>query len=150
MSTITVIFSAHLSAFPRDNNIEIIILLVCYICFTLDIIISFFTDKLKPEQENHSFKKIVKHYVCSRQFPLDIIQSIPFVFIDLGSKALNMIRFASVLRYHTVSCLLPIYIDKLLISASQRASLKLFNIIFQLLVLMHIIACVWHAVCDLT
>ena len=110
--------------------------------FGLDVLISFRTtivDEIS-KVEIKDAREIAKRYILRGRFIVDVISSIPFdALVDTHSdklKLISILKLARIFRFTRI-------ISFLNASEDLRLSLKLFKLIFYLVIYLHLQACAW-------
>lgn len=110
--------------------------------FGLDVFLSFRTtivDEIS-NVEIYDARLIAKRYILRGRFLVDVISSIPFeAIIDSHSdklKLISILKLARIFRFTRI-------ISFLNASEDLRLSLKLFKLIFYLVIYLHLQACAW-------
>jgi hypothetical protein len=138
--------------------------------FLLDIVINFRTAYKNEEDETIvvDLKKIAHRYVCGFRsgggwFFVDLISSLPIQYIAMISgrdeanesgvqirlfKVLRLVRLARLLRLIRIRALTRQYEDTALFDVFE--SLKLVHMIFLIMWMAHIAACVWYEFTNLS
>ncbi len=111
--------------------------------FALDVIISFRTT-LVDESTNLEItdaRLIAKQYILRGRFLVDVISSIPFdALINSHSEKLKLVsilKLARIFRFTRI-------ISFLNATEDFKLSLKLFKLVFYLLIYLHLQACAWY------
>ena len=113
------------------------------ILFMLDILLNMNTTYYDLDgEEIVERKKIVKHYLGG-MFLIDFISSLPLESIDgipEQVRLLNMLKIIRVLRITDV-------INKSNFGEEMKSRFRMAQIVFFLVLTIHIISCVWHYLC---
>jgi heme/copper-type cytochrome/quinol oxidase subunit 4 len=110
--------------------------------FGLDVLLSFRTTMVDEisKVEIYDARLIAKRYILRGRFLVDVISSIPFeAIIDSHSdklKLISILKLARIFRFTRI-------ISFLNASEDLRLSLKLFKLIFYLVIYLHLQACAW-------
>lgn len=111
--------------------------------FGLDVLISFRTT-LVDESSNLEItdaRLIAKQYILRGRFLIDVISSIPFdALIDSHSdklKLVSILKLARIFRFTRI-------ISFLNATEDFKLSLKLFKLVFYLVIYLHLQACAWY------
>ena len=111
--------------------------------FGLDVLISFRTT-LVDESTNLEItdaRLIAKRYILRGRFLIDVISSIPFdALIDSHSdklKLVSILKLARIFRFTRI-------ISFLNATEDFKLSLKLFKLVFYLVIYLHLQACAWY------
>lgn len=118
---------------------------ICNIFFMIDILINFRTTYIntKTGKEIWSPKLIAKHYVLGGKFWIDILSSIPFDnFQNDNLSALGAIGMLKLIRTARISKI----IQHLDVNQVTKTYLKTFHLLFNLLLYIHCLACIWWLV----
>lgn len=128
---------------PWSNSLAIVLVdWIINIFFIVDILINFRTTytNTKTGAEVWEPKKIAKHYVLGGKFWIDILSSIPFDGLRIDSISfLNVIDMLKTIRILRISKL----IQHLNMKQETKAFLKTIQLLFHLLLFIHIQAWVW-------
>ena len=108
--------------------------------FLIDIAVQFRTTYFSVEgEEVRDWKKIAKRYFKGMFF-IDFIATIPWSLTPIDSlKLLKIFKVTRITRFTKV-------IQKLELKEDQKAMVKIFKLILTLLLIMHIIGCIWYTV----
>ena len=111
--------------------------------FGLDIFAQFRTTYFSAEgEEVRDWKKIARRYLQG-MFAIDLIATIPWSLQDNPAlKLLKIFKVTRITRFTKV-------IQKLELKEDQKAMVKIFKLILTLLLLMHIIGCIWFLVVNI-
>lgn len=111
--------------------------------FWLDIFAQFRTTYFSAEgEEVRDWKKIARRYLQG-MFAIDLIATIPWSWQENPAlKLLKIFKVTRITRFTKV-------IQKLELKEDQKAMVKIFKLILTLLLLMHIIGCIWFLVVGL-
>lgn len=108
--------------------------------FIIDILVQFRTTYFSVEgEEVTDWKKIAKRYIKGMFF-IDLIATIPWGFF--GEKVLKLLKIFKVTRITRFTKV----IQKLELKEDQKAMVKIFKLILTLLLIMHIIGCIWYVI----
>ena len=112
------------------------------VLFALDVFISFRTTIIDEitKVEIMDASVIAKRYILRGRFLVDVVSSIPFdALIDSHSEKLKLIsilKLARIFRFTRI-------ISFLNATEDFKLSLKLFKLIFYLVIYLHLQACAW-------
>jgi heme/copper-type cytochrome/quinol oxidase subunit 4 len=112
------------------------------VLFGLDVLISFRTTIVDEvsKVEIKDAREIAKRYILRGRFIVDVISSIPFdALVDTHSdklKLISILKLARIFRFTRI-------ISFLNATEDFKLSLKLFKLIFYLVIYLHLQACAW-------
>ena len=108
--------------------------------FLIDILVQFRTTYFSVEgEEVREWRKIAKRYIKGMFF-IDLIATIPWSVVDQDLlKLLKIFKVTRITRFTKV-------IQKLELKEDQKAMVKIFKLILTLLLIMHIIGCIWYVI----
>lgn len=114
--------------------------------FLLDIIVNFRTTFYDIETGDEVFdsKRTGKKYLKSR-FTIDLLSTIPFDNIALlfTSSSSPVLQLFSLLKLVRISRLGRI-IERMNVTQDMKNALKLFKLIFVIIIYIHCLACLWY------
>lgn len=125
-----------------DSNTYKAITWIIDFLFGLDVLISFRTTMVDEttKLEIKDARIIAKNYILRGRFIVDVVSSIPFdALIDSHSdklKLISILKLARIFRFTRI-------ISFLNATEDFKLSLKLFKLIFYLLIYLHLQACAW-------
>ena len=106
--------------------------------FLFDILLQFRTTYFSIEgEEVRDWRKIAGRYLRG-MFAIDVVATIPWSLLDIH-PALTLLKIFKVTRITRFSKV----IQKLELKEDQKAMVKIFKLILTLLLIMHIIGCIW-------
>lgn len=115
--------------------------------FIVDIIFNFFTSyiNLTSGNEIYDLRMITSFYVFSEVFVIDLLSTFPLDewFAGYSENLTNFMKVLGMLKMQRIRRLSKI-ITNLTVSHETKALLKVFQMIFLLLLYFHIIACLWR------
>lgn len=116
--------------------------------FLLDIIVNFRTTFYDIETGDEVFdpKRTGKRYLRSR-FTVDLLSTIPFDTIALifSSSSSPILQLFSLLKLVRISRL-GIIIERMNVTQDMKNALKLFKLIFVIIIYIHCLACLWYVI----
>lgn len=113
------------------------------VIFLIDIFVQFRTTYFSVEgEEVRDAKKIAKRYMKG-MFMIDLIATIPWARTNI--RALTLLKIFKVTRITRFTKV----IQKLELREDQKAMVKIFKLILTLLLIMHIIGCIWFLIVNL-
>lgn len=114
--------------------------------FFLDIILTFRTTYIKGSNgdEVTQPKKIARHYLKNR-FIIDLLSIFPFELLMRGKESLEFLNIFGVVKVARVLRLGNI-INVLNAREDIKLTLKLCNLVFSLILYIHLAGCLWHYV----
>lgn len=113
------------------------------VIFLFDIFIQFRTTYFSVEgEEVRDAKKIAKRYMKG-MFMIDLIATIPWARTNI--RALTLLKIFKVTRITRFTKV----IQKLELREDQKAMVKIFKLILTLLLIMHIIGCIWFLIVNI-
>jgi len=116
--------------------------------FTLDIVVNFRTTfyDIETGDEVFDWKRTGRAYLKSR-FTIDLLSTIPFDNIALifTSSSSPVLQLFSLLKLVRVSRLGRI-IERMNVTQDMKNALKLFKLIFVIIIYIHVVACLWYVV----
>ena len=123
-----------------NNTLYEVISLTGDVIFGIDIMVQFRTTYFSVEgEEVRDWKKIAKRYMKGMFF-IDFIATVPWNYIGLDQlRLLKICKVTRITRFDKV-------IQKLELKEDQKAMVKIFKLILTLLLIMHIIGCIWYIV----
>ena len=90
-------------------------------------------------EEVKDWKKIARRYIKGMFF-IDLIATFPWgIFEEKLLKLLKIFKVTRITRFTKV-------IQKLELKEDQKAMVKIFKLILTLLLIMHIIGCIWYVI----
>lgn len=108
------------------------------IIFLFDILLQFRTTYFSVEgEEVRDWKKIMNRYFRG-MFMIDFVATVPWSHMNID-KTLSLLKIFKVTRITRFSKV----IQKLELKEDQKAMVKIFKLILTLLLIMHIIGCIW-------
>ena len=112
----------------------------------MDIIVNFRTTFFHSTTGNEIYepKEIAKHYLKGRFWP-DILATIPFDTLLGGYKGLEFLSCLGLIKVTRVFRLGKL-ITKLNITEDAKLMLKLFKLVFNILLFIHCVGCTWFYV----
>lgn len=111
--------------------------------FLADICVAFRTTYFSVEgEEVRDWKKISARYMAG-MFMIDLIATIPWSYF--GEDILTLLKILKVSRITRFTRV----IEKLELKEDQKAMVKIFKLILTLLLIMHIIGCIWYLIVQL-
>ena len=117
--------------------------------FIIDIVFNFRTTVIHPRtgEELTSVYMIAKHYISSGKFFIDLLAALPIdVFIMIiqnqQNEQVQWIQLAKLTRITRLSRI----INYMRAQDDIKLSLKLFQLVFFLLLYIHFIACFWNII----
>lgn len=126
-----------------DSNTYKAITWIIDFLFGLDVLISFRTTMVDEttKLEIKDARIIAKNYILRGRFIVDVVSSIPFdALIDSHSdklKLISILKLARIFRFTRI-------ISFLNATEDFKLSLKLFKLIFYLVIYLHLQACAWY------
>lgn len=109
--------------------------------FLFDILLQFRTTYFSVEgEEVRDWKKIANRYLRG-MFIIDVIATIPWSLLNIHAT-LTLLKIFKVTRITRFSKV----IQKLELKEDQKAMVKIFKLILTLLLIMHIIGCIWYLI----
>lgn len=126
-----------------DSNTYKAITWIIDVLFGLDVLISFRTTMVDEttKLEIKDARIIAKNYILRGRFIVDVVSSIPFdALIDSHSdklKLISILKLARIFRFTRI-------ISFLNATEDFKLSLKLFKLIFYLVIYLHLQACAWY------
>ncbi len=113
--------------------------------FCIDVLISFRTSYFDQEgEEVLNGKKIARYYINSGRFFVDFIGSVPidtFLSLFVGDQSyLDLISLIKLVRVSRINRL----ISMTKLKTEFKISLRIFQLLFFLILIVHLVACFWH------
>lgn len=107
----------------------------------MDIVLQMNTTYYDSDgEEIEDKKKILKHYV-SGIFIIDFVSAIPWEYITKSKwRLLNILKIVRLLKLGDI-------INKANFDEETKSLLRTGKLVFQLVIVMHIVGCIWHEVC---
>ena len=131
------------------NSIKFLILnTIIDVMFGIDIFINFRTTFYHPVTGDEiSDLKIIKTSYCRGRFFLDLLSTVPFdnifqIFSDAGSGVLALFSLLKLFRVNRLGRI----IARLNVSEDAKNSLKLFQLIFFIIMYIHCSGCAWYSI----
>ena len=124
------------------NDFFVVIDLMSNIFFIVDIYFQMNTTYYDSDGEEIFQKsKIRKNYFFS-SFPIDLLSSLPIELIFPGNvlRILNVLKIIRVLRLTAI-------INKMNVDEETKSLLRMAQLIFDLVLVMHIVGSLWHYIC---
>ena len=119
--------------------------------FLLDIIVNFRTTFYDIETGNEVFdsKRTGQKYLRSR-FTVDFLSTVPFDTIALlfTSSSSPLLQLFALLKLVRISRLGPI-IERMNVTQDVKNALKLFKLIFVIIIYIHCLACLWYVIVNI-
>lgn len=114
--------------------------------FILDICICFRTTYIDPisGEEITDSRAIARKYAKSTQFIIDILSSVPFFDLFGGGIIVQMFGTLKILRIKRISQV----ILNLNNSQELKALLKVINLVFYMIIYIHLMGCIWFFFVD--
>jgi CRP-like cAMP-binding protein len=109
--------------------------------FIADILIRFRTTYIDPisGEEVDDGKRVMLRYLWSAGFVIDVLSSIPFYDLFGGSLIVQLFGTLKIMRIARISSV----IMNLNNSQEIKALLKVINLVFYMVVYIHLMACLW-------
>ena len=125
-----------------ENKLYIAFDAIANILFFIDICVQFRTTYFSVEgEEVRDSKKIAMRYMKG-MFILDFIATIPWGIFEASIlKLLKIVKVSRITRFSKV-------IQKLELKEDQKAMVKIFKLILTLLLIMHIIGCIFFLIVE--
>ena len=124
----------------KHNDTYTAFVIIADILFWIDIFVQFRTTYISVEgEEVRDGKKIAIRYLKG-MFIIDLIATISWQFIFTGPiQLLKIFKVTRITRFSKV-------IEKMEMKEDVKAMVKIFKLILTLLLIMHIIGCLWYLV----
>ena len=122
--------------------------------FALDILVNFRTTYYDRESQDEvkDPKQLAKEYIktCSftaPSFTIDFLSTVPFdtialMFTDSGSPILALFSLLKLVRITRLGRI----IERMNVRQEMKSALKLFELIFLIVVYIHVLACLWFVI----
>ena len=119
--------------------------------FLLDIIVNFRTTFYDHEtgDENFDFIMTAKMYLRGR-FTIDLLSTIPFdnialLFTQSSSPVLQLFSLLKLVRISRLGRI----IERMNVTQDMKNALKLFKLIFVIIIYIHCLACLWYIIVNI-
>lgn len=90
---------------------------------------------------------IVKNYLRG-MFIVDFLSSVPYKYVALVFPPIKNISFLKILKITRISRFGP-FVQKLELDEESKATLKIFQLVLTLILILHCIGCGWYKVVEL-
>ena len=80
-------------------------------------------------------------------FIIDLLSSIPYRYVALIIPFIKTFSFFKILKIARISRFGP-FVQKLTLTQENKATLKIFQLILQLVLILHCIGCFWFIIVD--
>ena len=112
--------------------------------FFLDILFQMNTTYYNSDgDEIYDKKKIIKNYLTG-MFIIDFLSSLPMEYITIeGWEALRLINILKIIRVKKLTGI----INKMNVDEEIKSRFRMFYLVFQLLLVMHIVGSFWYFIC---
>ena len=118
------------------------------LCFVVDILVAFRTTFYDPSTGDEIFdaKRIAKEYILGR-FIIDFLSTVPFdnIALMITQTRSPMLQLFTLLKLFRVTRLSRI-IERMNVKQDAKNGLKLFNLIFMIIVYVHCLASLWFVI----
>ena len=122
--------------------------------FGIDIVVNFRTTYYDNETQDEVLdpKLTAKEYISScnltsPSFTIDFLSTVPFdnialIFTDTGSPILQLFSLLKMVRITRLGRI----IERMNVRQEMKNALKLFKLIFMIVVYIHVLACLWFVI----
>lgn len=132
----------QISEMLSNNEVYNFINITSSIFFIMDIFLQMNTTYYDSEGEEISDKKKIRINYMFGMFFIDLISSLPVEIFFPG----NVLRMVNILKIIRVFRLTGI-INKMNVDEEAKSQLRMLHLIFQLILMMHLVASVWNFIC---